>query len=273
MPIASIEGKEPLTIGMFSASHVVILLIFAAATAAFFVLITKFKPKTDKSKEIVLKIMAVVTFVVHISVIWYWYFAAVRSETPFKLEPNFLLPLATCNVIAFFNLVIAFLDKKGRVFKFLAPSCAWLGIIGGVLSVLAGKSGVLDYDAIRSLTSHLLMFLTGTYLFIAGYVKIRVSNLTSVIAMLLFNGLLGLASMLVTGLYGMSQNPMWFDDGLIEGIDATRGWFAALYVVIIVFAFAAVWEWIKIKNPVDRWYMRLRNFGNGKETEEGNGEE
>lgn len=238
----------------FNGPHLIMLGIFLVIATVFFVLITKFK-QSERAKERIFQILAIGTFVIHISVIW-WLF--ITQDGIFVIPFNFIWPLALCNVIAFLNMVISLMNKNSKLFKFMATSCAWLGIFGGILSLLAGKTGAVDYDSVRSLTSHFFMLLTSVYIFIAGYSKIRVSNLISVSVGLVFNGLLGLFSNWVFAIKGWeTQNAMWFYDGLLEGVAATKGYFVAIYILVAIFIFTAIYEQVKLKKE-DRWYSQLR---------------
>ncbi len=255
---------EEMTITDFNLPHVIFILASVLIGALFYFLTIRFK-QTEKTKEMLLKTLALSTFVIHISIIWYLF---ITSDMAFdgtgphdKFPPNLLFPIATCNIIAFFNLVIAFLDKNSKLFKFLAPACAWIGCIGAVLSLFGGADGS-GYYATRSMVSHFLMFLTSSYLFIAGYVKIRVLwNMLSVTVMLLFNGLLGGLTIWIYSALGWNYsdaNPMWLFRGLIPSVEATKGYYAFIYVLIFVFIFTALWEQFKIKDLGERWYARLR---------------
>ncbi len=245
---------------LFNAAHLITLGIFALMGVVFFFLVTKLK-QSEAWKERIFQILAIFNFIVHISIVWYLF---ITKDSIFVIPFNLLWPLATCNIVVFFNLVICVMNKQSKVFKFIAAFCVWMGIIGGVLSLLAGKTGPVDFDNVRSLFSHFIMILTSTYIFIAGYVKISVNNLFPVAAGLVFNGLLGFVTNWIFYLKGWAdQNAMWLHDGLIPGVAATRGYYVALYALAIIFIFTAIYEQIKLKKG-SRWYNRLANFFKAK---------
>lgn len=238
---------------LFNAAHIVALVIYAVLGVLFFFLVNKFK-QSEKGKEVIFQILSITNFIVHISIIWYLF---ITQDSIFVIPFNLVWPLATCNIVVFFNLVICVMDKKSKLFKFMATFCAWLGIIGGVLSLLAGKTGPVDFDNVRSLTSHFIMILSSGYIFVAGYAKVSVSNLISVGVGLLFNGLLGIFTNFIFTLKGWAdQNAMWLHDGLLSGVDATKGPFVAIYIMVLVFVVAAIYEQVKVEKG-SRWYDKL----------------
>lgn len=254
--------KNNMEYGLFNKAHLITLGIFALAAVVFFFLVGKFK-QTEAWKERIFQFLAIGNFIVHISIVWYLF---ITNDSIFVIPFNLLWPLATCNIVVFFNLVICVMNKQSKVFKFVAAFCAWLGIIGGILSLLAGKTGPVDFDNVRSLTSHFIMILASTYIFIAGYAKISVNNLLPVAVGLIFNGILGLLTNHIFYLKGWAdQNAMWLHDGLIPGVAATKGPYVALYAMALIFIFTAIYEQIKVEKG-SRWYDRLGGFFKTKKT-------
>ena len=245
----------------FNWVHLMLLGIEAALSVVFFIFVAKVK-LSQLGKDRVLKSLAILTVVLHVSVLWWGLFKDKKAP---EFSIYFMLPVAFCNVALLFNLItICLLNyRHTRAFKIIAEFAAWGGIFGGLITIIYGGSSVLDWGCLKSFLSHWVMFLASTYMFIGGYAKIRVRNLFPLALGFALNGIMGAVTNWVTDLSGIpDQNAMWLREELIPGEVWTSPYLITLYIFILVFAFTAIWERFAIKDKNDRWHGVIKRAFN-----------
>lgn len=104
------------------------------------------------------------------------------------------------------------------------------------------------------------MMIGSLYLFVGGYVKIRVFNLIPYSAGLIFTLFVGLA---VNGLFaacGLEMpNAMFLLGSPIEEIPFFNGYGIGLLMICLILLFTATWEFFAVPKG-ERWYNRLKDF-------------
>jgi hypothetical protein len=111
---------------------IVLLLIF---TIVFF---CKKYIKTDKSKNIVLLLSALVTIIFHYSSFIYLSITGNASVEYLKNTPNLLLPIYPCNVVMWGCLIYGIMkNKESKGTMFLADYLFWFGIFSTLVGMFA----------------------------------------------------------------------------------------------------------------------------------------
>lgn len=242
-----------------------LVLTIAILIAAHFLI------KTEKNKERFLKFWALATFVIHISVMWVNYLQDGSAVAP----DSVLFPIYFCNAAMYTLMIVAFMkNKDGKLFKVLATFVAYAGTFGALITVFeshyfAGPNPDLTYGSIKSMLSHSTMMVGSLYLFVGGFVKIRVSNL--------FWFCVGLIGCLFIGIFinslfawcGLpSPNSMYLVKSAIDDVPLFTGYFIAAVMVVLITIFTVTWEFFALKKG-NRWYNHMSlYFKNRKEIKE-----
>ena len=241
---------------MFNLQHILYMVISGLLSVVLLVLPRKLVTD-ENTKNRILKFWAIVTVVIHYSNLWVDYFASGGTAT---VENNQILPVYPCNVVMWMLLVASLLkDKKSLLFLILSEFCfiggTVCGVVGIVLNVNFGNNPTLaDYDILKGMLSHSTMLMGCLYLFVGGYIKIRVFNAVSVTAGL---GTFVLCGMLVNGLYetfGMEapdgmflrSNPYLSVSPMVLGV----------LLIVLMFIGLALWE-LRLPEE-DRWYKKMK---------------
>ncbi len=254
---------------MFNTAHILYMVISFVISAGLLVLFG-LTLKKQKYKNLILIIFAVLTVVLHYSVLWVDYFQTGEA----KVDNTMLLAVYPCNVVMWLLLIVALMkNKTGKVFKVLAESTFYIGIIGGVVGIVfneiyASTPTLADWDVLKGLLSHSTMIIGCVYLLVGGYIKIRVSNTISVV----LGGLLLLVDGgLVIGLFTLckmdSPNCMY----LLENPFPQLAWFntylIGLLVGVLVFGITAIYEQLALEKE-ERWYCKIKNYIASKKSKE-----
>lgn len=158
-------------------------------------------------------------------------------------------------------------NKTGKAYTWLATFTAYAGTIGALISLFypdfyLAQPDFWDWGIFKSFLSHSTMMFGCLWLFTAGYVKIRVSNLPPYIAGL---GVTWIVGMAINGLFALCHldppNAMFLQQSAIEGVPFLNGYGIALLMLALIFVFTAIWEFFACPKGT-RWYDLLaKKFG------------
>jgi uncharacterized membrane protein len=144
--------------------------------------------KKQKSKNWLLGFFAIITYLIHISVMWYDFIKTGSASAPATI----LVPEYFCNIIMYGLIIVAFIKKEGLFFKWIAPFIAWGGIFGALIAIFGnnflanGFDFATNWGGMKSMISHSTLMAGCLWLFVGGYVKVRINNLLSWLAGLVF---------------------------------------------------------------------------------------
>ncbi len=246
---------------LFDTTHLFYMIVSAVLTAAVLVLATRLI-KREAKKELFLKLIAVVTVVLHYSSIWVEFFGNGGSTD--GLEGSHLFPIYPCHIMMWLLFIAAFLkNKSGVVFRTFAEFCFWGGLVCGSIGILlnenyASTPSLLDWSVLKGLLSHSTLLLGCIYMRVGGFMKIRVFNVVSVAA--------GLMLFLVDGMFanwlykvcGLPEvNAMY----LLYSPYPSMPWLSPLLMgvvgVSLLFVGLALYELTFPKE--ERWYCKLKS--------------
>lgn len=244
---------------LFDLPHILILLFSAIAIAVSLILLCKFV-KTEEKKNLVLKIFAVLTVVIHISSLWVSYFT---DGTP-EVDTSILIPTYPCHISMWLLMILAFKkNKKDLTFKILSEITFYLGTIGGVFGIVlnfsyAGNPNLGDWNVLQGFLSHDTLIAGSLYLLFGSYMKIRVNNMIGIVSGLLGIGVYGWAMIGLHYAFGISSpNCM----ALLEPIYPSMPWINPYTIsgvaIVVLFAFTVIYEYFALK-PNERWYNNLK---------------
>jgi len=244
---------------LFDLKHCLFMIFSFLALVVTFVL-CKFFIKNEQKKDIVLKVAAVLTLILHYSPLYVDYFSTGSAE----IASPMILPLYPCNVAMWLLVIVAFYkNKQSKLFKVLAEITFYLGLVGGVCGIAfneiySNNPTFADWDVLNGLLSHVTLLLGCIYLLIGGYIKIRVSNVISICIGLL---LLFIDGLLMIGLYKLfNQDPvncMFLLEPPLPSVPFLNTYVIGLIAIILFFTITAIYEQIALKKE-ERWYSKLK---------------
>ena len=253
---------------MFDLTHILYMVISVLISAALLYLMHRYF-KTEEKKAAGLKFFAIITVIIHYSSLWVDY---LRDNTA-EVESPMLFPIHPCNVCMWLLVAVAFMkNKNGPVFRVLSEFLVLGGTVCGSIGIILNANydatpSLLDYDVLKGLLSHSTMLIGIMYLLVAGYVKIRVKNVISVVIGLLIFFVDG---MMINTLYAVCGLEPCNSMYLLEAPFADIPWLITpvmgLMGVIVAFAITAVYEWIALPKE-ERWYSLLKARFSDKKTD------
>ena len=242
---------------MFSSIHIWYIVISALITVGALVGLGFIK--NDKYKNLAMLIIAIVTFLLHISIV------VVDSVNAGQLliDWELLVPVHFCNLSRYLLFLIPIIKKKESwVFQCVACLLAYGGTIGCLSTVIYADSLVTDplmqdWATWKSLLSHSVMMIGCLYLFVGKFIRVRVFNVVYLFIAGVATGILGL---IINGIYllcgAANPNSMYWAEPLAD----IPGFIAPTVLVVcclLVFAITAIYEQIKVPKG-ERWYNKLK---------------
>ncbi|MBQ8352842.1 MAG: YwaF family protein [Clostridia bacterium] len=246
--------------GLFDLPHVLYMVISALLTAGGLVA-AAYLCKTQRQKDFLLRFFAIITVIIHYSNLWVDYFTTGTAE----LENNHLLPVYPCNIVMWLLLIAACIkNRDGIAFKMIAEFVFWGGVVCGSVGIIFNTNydntpSLRDYDILKGLVSHSTMLFGCIYMLVGKYIRIRVFNVVSCIAGLLFFLLDGA---IINGLFdhfGIDPvNAMFLQEPPLPQFPWMSVWLLGAVAVTLLFGALALYEQ-KCFPENERWYNQLKN--------------
>ena len=223
----------------------------AASAAAIALLLTAAKLflKTDRAKELFLKLTALFVVIVHLSPLYADYLRTGEA----RVSDNMLFPVYPCNLAMWLLLIYAFLtDKNKTVPRIVGEFTFYLGLIGGIIGIVfnvnyANTPDLRDWDIFAGLFSHSVMLLGILWLLVGGFIRIRVRNTLSVFIGLLIMLLDGALIIFIFRRAGQEPpNSMFLLGVPFEQIKWMNTAVIGVLAVAVAFAFTFVYEMIAL---------------------------
>lgn len=241
---------------------IVLLLIF---TIVFF---CKKYIKTDKSKNIVLLLSALVTIIFHYSSFIYLSITGNASVEYLKDTPNLILPIYPCNVVMWGCLIYGVLrNKESKVSLFLADYLFWFGIFSTLVGMFANVDFInnptfKDYEVTKSIVAHATLLFNVVLIYAFGYIKVDlIKNMKHIIISVIMMYLIGLYcnkifEVLVSYEEAYSVNSMFIIHSPFDGVPFLIYPVIALIALVLYFVLFFIWE-LFIYPKGNRWYNRI----------------
>lgn len=245
---------------LFDKQHVVFMVCSALIIISFLIVFFVFLKK-ETHKNLVLKVAALLTVIIHYSPLYVNYFATGSAE----IEAPMLLPIYPCNIAMWLLLITAFSkNKQSYVFKVIAEITFYLGIIGGLFGIMlneiyASTPDLTDWGVMNGMLSHSTMLLGCIYLLVGKYIKIRVSNLISIFIGLMF---LFVDGWIIIGLYTLfrldAPNSMFLLEPPLDSLPWFNTYLIGIFAMLLFFFITVLYEQVALKKE-DRWYTKIKN--------------
>lgn len=222
--------------------------------------------KTEDKKTAGLKFFAIATVIIHYSSLWVDYL----TEGSAEVSSVMLFPIHPCNVCMWLLVASAFIkNKKSEAYRVLAEFTFWGGTVCGFIGILLNENydstpSLLDYDVLKGLLSHSTMLIGCIYLLVSGIVRIRVKNVFSVVAGLLFFVVDGAVINTIYAIFELDPcNSMYLLEPPFSDIPWLITPVMGLMGVAVAFICTALYEQIALPES-ERWYTLLRKKGEEK---------
>ncbi len=243
---------------MFNLQHILYMLISAVITAGLLYLVSK-KVSDQKYKNLILKLSALITVLIHISDLWVDYLTSGGSV---NVGSTHIFPMYPCNIVMWMLLVVAFLDnKESTLFRLLAEFCFIVGVICGVIGILLNENfdstpTLSDYSVLKGLLSHSTMLFGCIYLFVGRYVRPNIFSTLSLVFGFGIFVICGVGVNLLFSAFGMeSPDCIW-----INGVPYV-GMSSIVLGLLAVLAYFGIFALIELRlPPEERWYFKIKSY-------------
>lgn len=248
---------------LFDLTHNLYMIISVVVSAIILVLSYIFV-KNELHKERILKFWAIITVVIHYSIMWVQY---LKNETV-TVGSNMLFPTYACNACMWMLVVVAFIkNKNGLLFKLLAEFVFWGGIVCGVVGILlnenyVGSIGLADYEILKGLLSHSTMLIGAIYLLVGKFIKIRVFNVISVafgLCIFLIDGFI--VNAIFSFFRNEQANSMFLQEPPFDAMPWLNTAFIGVLAIAVCFTITTIYEQIALPSN-ERWYTKLKEIFN-----------
>ena len=248
---------------LFDLPHVLFMVVAVVVISLLLILFGRYI-KSEKAKNRILFISAILTIIIHFSTIYTSFFTTGTAQ----VEEAMILPIYPCNVAMWLLLITALIkNKKSKPFKIIAEMTFYLGIVGGIIGIAlneiyASTPNLAVWDTLNGLLSHATMLFGCIYLLVGRYISIRVDNMISIIAGLI---LLIVDGGIIIGLYSIFKleppNSMYLLDPPFASVPWFNTWVIGALAVILFFLITVIYEQIALKKE-ERWYTKLKQWHN-----------
>lgn len=250
---------------MFGLTHNLYMLISALITIVLLAVFNHFI-KSEKWKNNILQITSILVVIIHYSTLWVDYLSTGSAE----VNSTMLFAIYPCNIIMWLLVITAFIkNKNSRLYKILSEFTAIGGIVCGIIGIVLNEifianPNLLDYDVLNGMLSHSVMVFGCFYLFVSGFVKLRVKNV--------FSCFCGLGFFIVHGglinlLFWIAKldacNSMYMLENPFPNLPWLSPYLMGVIALTLLFIVTAIYEQFAIKKE-DRWYSKVVNKKGGK---------
>ena len=238
------------------------LLIYSIITMIIIIifLVIVSKKFNKESKDVLLKVSAVLTVALHFSSLWVDFFATGEAI----VENTMLLPIYPCNICMWLLLIVAFnKNKESKICKVLCEFLGLGGTVCGLIGLFANEiflsnPDFFNYDSLKGLLSHSTMLLGTLIILTQGYCTVRTLDMTfsCTIGLLIFVAIGGAINLLY---YIFNLEPVNSMYMLEFPLDSPGVSFLTMGVlaIIIVFILTSIYEIIFVEAS-ERWYHKIR---------------
>ena len=236
-----------------------ILYIAISLVLTVIALIGLARVRAPKAKVIILQTIGVITFLLHISIMWVDYLTNGSAGAPDYI----LFPINFCNFTMLLLLIVGFIrNKEGVAFRLLGTLVAYGGIVGGIVTLCYPEFYIWQPDfsswyILKSFLGHSMMPLGSLYLFVGGFIKIRVDNTLYLAGGLFLTLIVGLAVNAVFAMCGLPEpNAMYLQKSPIAEVPFLNGYVIGMLMLALTFIFTVIWEFFACPKGY-RWYNYL----------------
>lgn len=250
---------------LFDLPHVLYIILSLLATIIIIRTLSQ-KMKTPSQKNKGLLFFGLITFFLHISILWYDFFRTGQSIAP----DNVIFPIYFCNMSMYLLLFVSLVtNKNSKWMSYLLTITAYSGIFGALISLFypsyyLGAEGMLLWPVFKSMLSHSTMLIGCLWILVSKMTPIKVSN-----AVVYFIGLLGfgLIGIVVNSLFRAfdlyAPNAMYLQHPPLSDVPFLNVFVISFLMVLFIFIFTHIYD--SLVNPKEqRWYKQIKSYSSSK---------
>jgi len=229
---------------LFDLNHILYMIISLALTVGFLGLGKRFL-KTQKGKDLFLRTFALLTFFLHISILWIDF---LRNGSAVAYD-NILFPKYFCNFCMYMLMIVSLWgDKQSKTFQAVAIFTAYGGFFGAMISLFypdyyLGAPDMFEWGVFKSLLSHSTMLVGSLWIFVGGYIPIRKTNAILYAGGLLCSGAIGLIVNWLFEANGLSDpNAMYLHHPPLSDVPFLNCYTISALMVLVIFTFTLIYE-------------------------------
>lgn len=236
-------------------------MIIATLLTAGGLVLCKLFVKQEKWKRFILKVFAILTVVLHFSILYVDFFTYGKAEVASPL----LLPIYPCNVLMWLLVICAFIkNPKTKVAKVLFEFTFYAGVVCGIIGIVlnenfASNPTLANWFSLRGLLSHSTMVFGCIYILVGGFIRLDITNCISVFAglcLFLIDGLI------INGLYhifGLGDcNSMYLQANPFPSMPWLNTYVMGIAGMLVVFIISNLCELITLEKQ-DRFLVKCYN--------------
>jgi len=238
---------------LFDQTHIAYIIISLSVTIIILIL-AKRKLKKFNHKMIFFNITALLTFFLHISVLWVNFLTNGSTSVP----DNILFPIYFCNFTMYLMVFVTlYPNKESNLFKMIALVVGYGGFFGAMISLLypayyLGAESMFEWGVLKSMLSHSTMLLGSTYLIIGGFFKIKPYNAIVYFVGLLFYGLVGIIVNQTFKFFNLyNPNAMYLDHPPLSDVPILNFFVISMLMVLFIFLFGLIHNLVSKVKPFE----------------------
>ncbi len=224
--------------------------------------------KSERSKNIVLVVIPIITILCHYSTFIFYSFTGNDASGYLGNNPNLLLPIYPCNVVMWLSLVLGLLKNKSSKFgNFLIDYIFWFGIISTLVGMFANVDFIRnptlkDFEVTKSVLAHATLLLNSLILPVFGYVNVKLEKnilhiAISIVAMFIIGCYCNLLfEAIVSTDYAYEVNSMFIIHSPFEALSFLKYPLISVIAFVAYFITFAICELFAYKKG-ERWHNRL----------------
>jgi len=226
--------------------------------------------KTEKNRNLVLLISALLTILCHYSTFLYLCVTNGSTIEYLKQNPNLLLPIYPCNVVMWGWLIYGFMkNKQSKGASFLADYLFWFGIFSTLVGMFANVDFInnptfKDFEVTKSILSHATLLFNVLLIYSFGHIKVDlIKNMIHIVSAVVMMYVIGLYcnkifEVLVSVEAANSVNSMFILHSPFPTISFLIYPIIALCSLILYFVLFSICE-LFVYPKGNRWFNRIRN--------------
>ncbi len=226
--------------------------------------------RSEKGRNIVLLLSALVTIVFHYSSFLYLSFTGGASADYLKETPNLILPIYPCNVVMWGCLIYGLLkNKRSKTGVFLADYLFWFGIFSTLVGMFANVDFInnptfADYEVTKSIVAHATLLFNILLIAAFGHIKINLpKNMLHILISVILMWGIGLYcnklfEVLVSAEEAYSVNSMFLLHSPFDGVPFLTYPTIAGCALVLYFLLFSVCELFAYPKG-NRWFRRRKS--------------
>jgi hypothetical protein len=232
---------------LFDLTHILYILVSLIVSILILFYAKRYLIK-QKHKDFLLKTFGLLTFFLHVSVLWVDFLNDGSAGVP----DNVLFPIYFCNASMYLLLLTSLWTNKGsKVFNYLAIITAYSGFFGATISLFypayyLGSTSMFEWGVLKSMLSHTTMWIGSVWLLLGGYFKIERKNVLVYFIGLLIFGMVGIIVNLTFDLAGLyAPNAMYLQHPPLDDVPLLSAYTIAFLMTLLIFLFTSSYQKIQ----------------------------